>query len=175
MVRGVWPATLPFLRAADIMFKLFEISPRVQRYVLMFQREMAQRITSHHNSKQYGALTISAAVWARAQLLFHVSAGSFYPSPDINASVVMLTPHPRPLLSECCRRHLARVIKGVFSARRKKLRNGLKACDLWDLFKSLDNPKFFSLEDHRPEQVPRKLFFELAFEMCQKAGTHQEH
>jgi 16S rRNA (adenine1518-N6/adenine1519-N6)-dimethyltransferase len=99
--------------------------PWYDRLVLMFQREVAERIVAAPGSKSYGRLSVLVGWRAEARILFDVAASAFVPPPKVTSSLVSLTPRKSP--RACERRALERVTEAAFGQRRKMLRQSLKA------------------------------------------------
>jgi len=99
--------------------------PWYDRLVLMFQREVAERIVAGPGSKSYGRLSVLAGWRCQARILFDIAASAFVPQPKVTSSVVSLVPRPDPL--PCRRSALERVTEAAFGQRRKMLRQSLKA------------------------------------------------
>jgi 16S rRNA (adenine1518-N6/adenine1519-N6)-dimethyltransferase len=102
--------------------------PWYDRLVLMFQREVAERIVATPGRKQYGRLSVLAAWRTQAKILFDVHPSNFVPPPKVTSSVVELIPHTQPMA--CDRRLLERVTASAFGQRRKMLRQSLRALGL---------------------------------------------
>jgi 16S rRNA (adenine1518-N6/adenine1519-N6)-dimethyltransferase len=99
--------------------------PWYDRLVLMFQREVAERITAGPGSKTYGRLSVLAGWRTEARILFDVAASAFVPPPKVRSSVVELVPRARPLA--CDEKTLQRVTEAAFGQRRKMLRQSMKS------------------------------------------------
>jgi 16S rRNA (adenine1518-N6/adenine1519-N6)-dimethyltransferase len=99
--------------------------PWFDRLVLMFQREVAERIVAEPGSKSYGRLSVLAGWRTQARILFDVAASAFVPPPKVTSSLVSLVPREKPL--PCDRGALERVTEAAFGQRRKMLRQSLKA------------------------------------------------
>ena len=100
--------------------------PFYDRMVLMFQREVAQRIVATPNERaDYGRLGVLCGWRTSARILFDVAAANFTPPPKVTSSVVELVPRPAPLA--CHLPDLAAVTLAAFGQRRKMLRQSLKA------------------------------------------------
>jgi 16S rRNA (adenine1518-N6/adenine1519-N6)-dimethyltransferase len=99
--------------------------PWFDRMVLMFQREVAQRITAAPGSKRYGRLSVLAGWRTEARILFDVAASAFVPAPKVTSSLVELVPRRTPL--PCDSSALQRVTEAAFGHRRKMLRQSLKS------------------------------------------------
>ena len=92
---------------------------------LMFQKEVAQRITARPGTEHYGRLSVLAGWRATAKILFDVPRQAFVPPPKITSSVVRLEPRPKPL-APCALADLEKVTAAAFGQRRKMLRQSLK-------------------------------------------------
>jgi 16S rRNA (adenine1518-N6/adenine1519-N6)-dimethyltransferase len=99
--------------------------PWFDRLVLMFQREVAERITAAPGSKKYGRLSVLAGWRTEARMLFDVAASAFVPPPKVTSSLVELVPRQAPL--PCPSAVLQRVTEAAFGQRRKMLRQSLKS------------------------------------------------
>jgi 16S rRNA (adenine1518-N6/adenine1519-N6)-dimethyltransferase len=99
--------------------------PWYDRMVLMFQREVAERIVAPAGSKTYGRLSVLAGWRTKAKILFDVHPSNFVPPPKVTSSVVELVPRAAPL--PCRGPLLERVTAAAFGQRRKMLRQSLKS------------------------------------------------
>ena len=98
--------------------------PWYDRLVLMFQREVAERIVAAPGGKQYGRLSVLAGWRTQAKILFDINPSAFVPQPKVTSSVVELRPREKPLA--CDRARLERVTEAAFGQRRKMLRQSLR-------------------------------------------------
>lgn len=122
-------ANLPYNVATALLTRWIEAEPWpsvFDRYVLMFQKEVALRIVATpQNRADYGRLGVLCGWRTKARILFDVSPAAFTPPPKITSSVVELVPNPAPL--PCDKQALARVTQAAFGQRRKMLRQSLKS------------------------------------------------
>lgn len=122
-------ANLPYNVATALLTRWIAAEPWpsvFDRYVLMFQKEVALRIVATPKERaDYGRLAVLCGWRTKARILFDVSPAAFTPPPKVTSSVIELTPNPRPL--ECDPRALARVTQAAFGQRRKMLRQSLKS------------------------------------------------
>jgi 16S rRNA (adenine1518-N6/adenine1519-N6)-dimethyltransferase len=121
-------ANLPYNIATALLVKWLSEEPWppwFDRLVLMFQREVAERIVAPPGSKTYGRLSVFSQWRTEAKILFDVNASAFVPPPKVKSSVVQLIPRPAPLA--CERRMLERVTEAAFGQRRKMLRQSLRS------------------------------------------------
>ena len=103
--------------------------PRFDSLILMFQREVAERITaSPAQPKDYGRLAVLCNWRCRTKILFDVPPSAFTPPPKVMSSVVQLIPDPSPL--PCSLPWLTRITAAAFGQRRKMLRQSLKSLGL---------------------------------------------
>jgi 16S rRNA (adenine1518-N6/adenine1519-N6)-dimethyltransferase len=118
-------ANLPFNVAASILERLCAIHATIARMVLMFQREVAERIRARAGSSNYGALSVFTSMYWEVTGHFRVAAGSFHPKPKVDAEVLTFTPRrPMPFALDEERAVLA-TVRAAFSAPRKTLRNAV--------------------------------------------------
>ena len=118
---------LPFNVAAAVLRKLSDYRELISRMVLMFQREVADRIRANPGDPGYAALSAYTALDWEIDRHFRVDAGSFYPRPKIDAEVLGFLPRSRPLCEPRERQRVLDVIRAGFSSPRKTIRNALGA------------------------------------------------
>jgi 16S rRNA (adenine1518-N6/adenine1519-N6)-dimethyltransferase len=121
-------ANLPYNIATALLVSWLTTEPWppwFDRLVLMFQREVAERIAAPPGGKQYGRLSVLAGWRTRAKILFDVHPSNFVPPPKVTSSVVELV--PRRDAPACDRALLERVTAAAFGQRRKMLRQSLKS------------------------------------------------
>jgi len=99
--------------------------PWFDRLVLMFQREVADRIVAAPGSKDYGRLAVLTQWRTAPRILFSLPPDAFTPKPKVASAVVELVPRERPEPS-CDVRQLERVTAAAFGQRRKMLRASLR-------------------------------------------------
>jgi 16S rRNA (adenine1518-N6/adenine1519-N6)-dimethyltransferase len=121
-------ANLPYNIATALLVDWLTAEPWPPWYdalVLMFQREVAERIVAKPGGKAYGRLAVLAGWRTDAKILFDVARTAFVPPPKVTSSVVRLDPRPEPLA--CDAQALQRVTESAFGQRRKMLRQSLKS------------------------------------------------
>ena len=121
-------ANLPYNIATMLLIGWLSAEPWPPWYdmmVLMFQREVAERIVAHDNDEAYGRLGVLANWRAETKILFDISPSAFVPPPKVTSSVVRLIPRPAP--EPCERRALEQIAAAAFGQRRKMLRQSLKS------------------------------------------------
>ena len=121
-------ANLPYNIATALLIDWLSTEPWPPWYdmmVLMFQREVAERIVARENEEAYGRLAVLANWRAETKILFDISPAAFVPQPKVTSSVVRLVPRLEP--QACDRRALEQVAAAAFGQRRKMLRQSLKS------------------------------------------------
>ena len=121
-------ANLPYNIATPLLLGWLKAEPWPPWYeslTLMFQREVAERITAAPGSKDYGRLSVVAQWRTRPRILFEIKPQAFTPPPKVTSALVRLDPRPEPL--PCRPERLEQVTAAAFGQRRKMLRSSLKA------------------------------------------------
>ena len=121
-------ANLPYNIATALLVSWVCIEPWPPWYdaaVLMFQREVAERIVAAPGSKSYGRLSVLVQWRCETRILFDVNPSAFVPAPKVMSSLVRVVPRAAPL--SCDRRLLEAVTQAAFGQRRKMLRQSLRS------------------------------------------------
>ncbi|HEU19405.1 MAG TPA: ribosomal RNA small subunit methyltransferase A [Deltaproteobacteria bacterium] len=121
---------IPYNISSQILFKLIGYKNEISSMVLMFQREVADRITAMPGTKDYGFLSVIASMHTAVSRVMIVPASCFYPSPKVESAVLRLVFRDRPVVDLQDESHFFRLVKTAFSMRRKTLMNNLKNSDL---------------------------------------------
>jgi 16S rRNA (adenine1518-N6/adenine1519-N6)-dimethyltransferase len=122
-------ANLPYNVATLLLVGWLESEPWppwYERMVLMFQKEVAERIVAEPGTKAYGRLAVLAQWRTRPRLLFTLKPEAFTPPPSVASSVVEFTPIEQPSPA-CSVKTLGQVTGAAFGQRRKMLRQSLRA------------------------------------------------
>jgi 16S rRNA (adenine1518-N6/adenine1519-N6)-dimethyltransferase len=138
-------ANLPYSVATPLLVSWLKSAPWpswYDRLILMFQREVADRIVAAPGGKDYGRLAVLSQWRTTARILFTIPAAAFTPRPKVDSALVELVPRPSP--TPCDVAMLEKVTAAAFGQRRKMLRSALRriAPDSDALLTSLDiDPK----------------------------------
>ncbi len=122
---------LPYYIASPILFRLIALQQQDACFTdatVMVQREVADRLLARVGSKAYGVLTILLSLHATITRLLDVPPGAFVPKPQVHSTVLRLTFTP-PTVFIGDLRLFERLVKALFSQRRKTLANALKRFD----------------------------------------------
>jgi 16S rRNA (adenine1518-N6/adenine1519-N6)-dimethyltransferase len=120
-------ANLPYNIATVLLIGWVSVEPWPPWWdvaVLMFQREVAERIVAQPGTKAYGRLSILVQWRCEARILFDVNAAAFVPPPKVTSSVLRIEPRSEP--ERCERPLLEAVTQAAFGQRRKMLRQSLR-------------------------------------------------
>lgn len=120
-------ANLPYYITSPVIMKLLEDRLPINALTVMVQKEAAQRICAEVGTRQSGAVTVAVNYYAKPQILFGVSAGSFMPAPKVDSAVIRLDILKEPCVQVEDEELFFRVVKAAFSQRRKTLPNSLSA------------------------------------------------
>ena len=119
---------LPYNVSSPILFRLLEIQKATGAFAdatLMLQKEVADRLLARPGTKDYGVLSILVQLEADATRLLSLPPGAFRPAPRVRSAVVGLAFRP-PTVSVADPAMLERLVRGMFTRRRKTLANALK-------------------------------------------------
>lgn len=116
---------LPYYVTTPIIMKLLEDQLPIDLMLFMIQKEVAQRLAAKPATKAYGALTVGAQFYSKAEKVFDVSPQVFVPRPKVSSAVVRLTRHETPAASVPDPPLFFALVKAAFGQRRKTLHNAL--------------------------------------------------
>jgi 16S rRNA (adenine1518-N6/adenine1519-N6)-dimethyltransferase len=164
-------ANLPYNIATPLLVNWLTVEPWPPFYdslILMFQREVAQRICAEAGDDAYGRLGVLAGWRSAARILFDVNPSAFVPAPKVTSSVVQLVPRQAPLA--CDATMLSRVTAAAFGQRRKMLRQSLRTLGIDPL------PLLAETEiepTRRAEEIPVEGFVRLTNAFAAQTGKQK--
>lgn len=118
-------ANLPYYITTPILMHLIESKIPFQEFVVMMQREVADRISAEPNTKAYGSLSIAAQYYMTAKIAFVVPRTVFVPAPNVDSAILKMTRRDQPLIEVQDEDFFFRVSRVGFVHRRKTLWNNL--------------------------------------------------
>ena len=121
---------LPYNISSQILIQLIDSRKSVSRAILMFQKELAQRLAAQPGSRDYGRLTVMLRYCADIEAITTIQASDFFPAPKVDSEILEIIFKPElnyPAHDEAI---LSKVIKAAFGNRRKTLKNALAASGL---------------------------------------------
>ena len=117
---------LPYNISSPFLEKLIVNRQYIKSAILMFQFEVAQRLTAVPKKKEYGALSVISQYYARISPLIKIKRDAFYPRPKVDSMVLEIDfekPYPFQAENE---ESFHRIVKAAFSCRRKTILNSLE-------------------------------------------------
>ena len=144
----------PYNISSQIIFKILENYLLVDNLIGMFQKEVAERIISKPNSKEYGIISVKTQLLYDVKILFDVSPNVFFPKPRVNSSVISMT-RKKNININFDLKLFDKLVKLSFQQRRKKIKNSLKKLDIKE---NILEDSIFGL---RPEQLSVNDFIRL--------------
>lgn len=121
---------LPYNISSQILVKLIKARSVVDRAIVMFQKELAERLRAAPGSKVYGRITAMLAYCSDIKPLAIIKENLFYPRPKVDSEVIEIRFRETFNLSAEEEAYLFQVIKAAFGKRRKTLKNALSQSQL---------------------------------------------
>ncbi len=115
---------LPYNISSPVLIQLIQDRRHIGRAVLMFQKELADRLQAEPGSKAYGRITVMLRYCADVRLLATIRAGQFFPRPKVDSQVLAIRFRP-PTVPAADEALLFQTVKAAFGQRRKTLKNAL--------------------------------------------------
>jgi 16S rRNA (adenine1518-N6/adenine1519-N6)-dimethyltransferase len=149
-------ANLPYSIATKLLLKWIPFPTKINQMTLMFQKEVAERITAKPGSKKYGRLSILIGLMAEAKIIMHIPSTAFKPQPKVDSAIVQIKPKIKKIRFN--KNILEEITKNLFNQRRKQIKSTLikfgdplKICSLLNIAPSL-----------RPEQITLQQYENMA-------------
>ncbi|MGR5847110.1 16S rRNA (adenine(1518)-N(6)/adenine(1519)-N(6))-dimethyltransferase RsmA [Streptococcus pneumoniae] len=118
-------ANLPYYITTPILMHLIESGIPFSEFVVMMQREVADRISAKPNTKAYGSLSIAVQYYMTAKVAFIVPRTVFVPAPNVDSAILKMVRRPEPAVAVENEKFFFKVSKASFTHRRKTLWNNL--------------------------------------------------
>jgi 16S rRNA (adenine1518-N6/adenine1519-N6)-dimethyltransferase len=138
-------ANLPYYITTPIIMRFLEEEQPFSSITVMIQKEVAERMAAKPGTKEYGALSAAVQFFTLPRIIGKVPATVFMPPPKVDSIVITLERREEPAVAVDNRQDFFRVVKAVFSQRRKTLLNTLYSAKLVDLDKDGLREKIQSL------------------------------
>ncbi|MCQ2133257.1 MAG: 16S rRNA (adenine(1518)-N(6)/adenine(1519)-N(6))-dimethyltransferase RsmA [Bacteroidaceae bacterium] len=145
----------PYNISSQIFFKMLENKDIIPCCTGMIQKEVAERLAASPGSKAYGVLSVLVQAWYDVEYLFTVHENVFNPPPKVKSAVVCMRRNEKTELG-CDEKLFRRIVKTIFTMRRKMIRNGMKQIVGKDCPLLADD-----VFNRRPEQLSVAEFVEL--------------
>ena len=145
-------ANLPYSIATKLLLKWIPFPKKINQMTLMFQKEVAERITAKPGSKKYGRLSILIGLMAEAKIIMHIPSDAFKPQPKVDSAIVQIKPKINKIRFN--KTILEEITKNLFNQRRKQIKSTLikfgdplKICSLLNISPTL-RPEQITLEQY---------------------------
>jgi 16S rRNA (adenine1518-N6/adenine1519-N6)-dimethyltransferase len=115
-------ANLPYNVGTPMLLDALRHATQIERFVIMVQREVAERLVADPGSREYGLPSVVAGIHSDRKLSFRVPPQVFYPAPGVESAVVILDRKPAPIRAE----RAIEIAAAGFQQRRKMLRRSLE-------------------------------------------------
>ena len=136
VLKSAWPdlltsppyklvANLPYNISSQVLFRILDHRPLFSRLVLMFQKEVGDRLLAAPATRDYGILAVLVQNWYTVTRVAKVAPGCFHPPPKVESVVLRFDPRSQPLAAVADEAAFRGLVRAVFAQRRKTLRNGL--------------------------------------------------
>ena len=120
-------ANLPYYVTTPILMKLLNDRLPIRGFVVMMQKEVADRITAKPGTKEYGSLSIAIQYYCTAEVAMIVPKTVFMPQPNVDSAVIRLIKHDKPPVTVINEDFLFEVTRTSFAQRRKTILNNLQS------------------------------------------------
>lgn len=125
-------ANLPYYITTAIIMKFLESNISLDLFVLMIQKEVADRIAAKPSTKDYGSLTVAIQYYATSEIIAKAPKTAFVPQPNVDSSVIRLRIKTKREVQVQNEELFFKVVRGSFSKRRKTIFNSLSTYENFD-------------------------------------------
>ncbi|MBN1662859.1 MAG: ribosomal RNA small subunit methyltransferase A [Deltaproteobacteria bacterium] len=123
---------VPYNISSQILFHVLTFRNCISSMLMMFQKEMADRIMASPGKKDYGIPSVLVNMYARISLEMSIPGTCFFPPPKVESSVLKFLIREKPCFALADENIFAKVVKAAFSQRRKTILNNFRQSDLLD-------------------------------------------
>ncbi len=164
-VESTLVSNLPYQISASIVIELSPNLPNLKKMVLMFQKEVAQRLMAQPKTKDYGFLSVVAQEFWQLKKVCEAGPTCFYPAPQISSRVMCFIRKPE---SKGMNTGFIKFVKLCFSQRRKQLKKRLVASSGFKAEKIDQVWDFFHLDSQvRAEEIAASTFLQMYDQLSQ--------
>lgn len=157
----VLAGNLPYQITGKLLELAVQSATAIDRAVFMVQREVADRLVAGPGHPDYGALSVFAQAAFSVERALKVPPGAFYPAPNVDSAVVVLTPLSPPRAEETPA--FREVVRRAFGQRRKTLRNAWRGIFDWSPSELAERAAAAGIElDARGETLDVEAFARMA-------------
>ena len=121
---------IPYNISSQILFRLLACRDHISSMILMFQKELADRLIAKSGTKSYGVPTVLVSMYLLCSREMVIPCRCFYPEPAVKSCVLKMVSREKPQLDLMDYDFFHKIVKTVFAKRRKTLLNNLKSLHL---------------------------------------------
>jgi 16S rRNA (adenine1518-N6/adenine1519-N6)-dimethyltransferase len=121
---------IPYNISSQILFRLLSYRDHISSMILMFQKELADRLTAIPGTKAYGVPTVLISMYMQCSREMAIPHSCFYPKPTVMSTVLKMVVRERPQLDLADHEFFFKIAKTAFTKRRKTLLNNLRSLHL---------------------------------------------
>lgn len=121
---------VPYNITSPVLFHLLSFRKIIKKFILMFQKEVVQRLVAAPGGKEYGVPSVILQMFADVQKMMDVQASCFYPRPKIESSIIKGIFLEKPVVELTDEDFFIRLVRDSFAQRRKMMINNLKKSKL---------------------------------------------
>lgn len=154
-------SNLPFNISTQLLVKWLKIQSQnklINKMILMFQKELADRIIAKFHNKYYGRISIITSAFFDAKIKIHVKKNDFFPRPKVDASVIEFLPLKKNRINFNNFKKLEDLTFLFFNARRKKNRKKILKIFNQNQIEKYSLNKFYDL---RPEDIDPNTYYSM--------------
>jgi 16S rRNA (adenine1518-N6/adenine1519-N6)-dimethyltransferase len=123
--RWMMVANLPYNVATPVVIRALESAVAIDRFLVMVQREVGERLAAGPGDAAYGAVSVKVAYYATARVVGVVPPTVFVPRPKVESALVRLERRAEPPVAVRDPERMFGLVRAGFATRRKTLRNAL--------------------------------------------------
>jgi len=154
---------LPYNISTQILIKWIRynnLKNTFKKFILMFQKEVAERIIAETDSKNYGRLAVLSSWKLKIEKIIDVSPGSFYPIPKVKSTVLLIKPK-KEYFNLKNPKNLEHITNVFFNQRRKMIKKPLNI--IFKNISEISNRLNININD-RPQNLSTLKYFEICKE-----------
>ena len=154
-------SNLPYNISLKLLLKWiyqYTTNPWFNQMILMFQKEVGERILSEENSKKYGRISLIVSAFFQSSKVLEINKKNFFPVPGVDSVMIKFTPLKKTIINNKNIHKLEFLSKNLFANRRKKLKNKIK--QLFD-DETIETNKLDQYFDLRAENISKENFYRL--------------
>ena len=155
-------SNLPYNISLALLTKwIYQLSnnPHADQMILMFQKEVAERILARHNSKKFGRISVLCSAFFEIKKVTDVDKNDFFPIPKVKSTVLIFKKLKKFKFNIQDIKNLEKVTNILFNNRRKKLKKKLQTMLSQE---NIEKNMLNKLYDYRVENLTNEIFFKIA-------------